>query len=112
MDDGTGDAPWERRTEPGPENDEEGSNNREKEADGEKGTNGEKNDNEKGIIDLPVETAAQVGKKVKGIWKGAEKHAAKMGQEAKKATGRVRPGRVRVRFRVEDGPMGVERWLF
>ncbi|KAK3399509.1 hypothetical protein B0T20DRAFT_392525 [Sordaria brevicollis] len=67
---------------------------------------------EKGIIDLPIESAAVVGKKVKGIWKGAAKEAAKVGQEAKKATGRVKPGRVRVRFRVEEGPMGEERWLF
>lgn len=108
LDDGTGDAPWERRKEE-TEHDGEGSNI------GEKGSTGEeqkKGDNEKGMIDIPVETAAQVGKKVNGIWKGAEKHAAKMGKEAKKATGRVRPGRVRVRFRVEEGPMDEERWLF
>lgn len=75
---------------------------------------GEEGAGEKGIID--TEAVAQVGNKVKEIWKGVGKgvgkQAAKVGSEAKKATGRVKPGRVRVRFNVEDAPMEEERWLF
>lgn len=94
LDDGVGEAPWENRA----KGDKEGKD-REGSKDGEKEDGGEK-----GIID--GDKVAQEGKKVKGIWKGV------LGKEAKKATGRVRPGRVRVRFNVEYGPMGEERWLF
>ncbi|KAK1775174.1 hypothetical protein QBC45DRAFT_422939 [Copromyces sp. CBS 386.78] len=120
LDDGCGgDAPWEKHKQKRKEEDDD-------EGHGERGIHmgkseeveEQKDAGEKGIpipiIDTEHEAVAQVQignmKKVKGIWKGV----GKVGKEAKKATstGRVRPGRVRVRFNVEDGPMGEERWLF
>lgn len=140
LDDGMGGAPWEvRRREIEEEErrrEEEEEKERERiemekrkrkeemeEHEGEEG-DGVKDPGEKGIIN--TEAVAEVGKKVKGIWKGVHKEAAKVGnqaakvgkeaakvgKQAAKVTGRVKPGRVRVRFIVEDGPMGEERWLF
>ncbi|KAK3949556.1 hypothetical protein QBC32DRAFT_326877 [Pseudoneurospora amorphoporcata] len=132
LDDGCGEAPWENMKHKRKE-EEMGNIKGEDDDEGEKGGMGKseeveeqkgddmdnmKDAGEKGIpvIDTEAVHVAQVGnmKKVKGIWKGVGKEAAKVGKEAKKATGtrRMRPGRVRVRFNVEDGPMGEERWLF
>ncbi|EGO58484.1 hypothetical protein NEUTE1DRAFT_82913 [Neurospora tetrasperma FGSC 2508] len=100
LDDGVGEAPWEDGKD---KRESTSSEDSEKGVEGEsvKGAEAEPESKEGKAMDL--EDRKKVNKK--GIWKG-------VGKEAKKATGRVKPGRVRVRFNVEEGPMGEERWLF